>query len=288
LVNEGLLEIQGGRLNLTVGGVQRAAVSVASAATLAFTGGTHLFESGAAFTGTGQLRFQSPMQMAADLNFGSLNVLFEGSASVTGAFLITSGPAGSITVGSTMTFPGSMTIGGTLATTGTAVTVTINGTLTMSPGSTLNNPGTVRVNALVGTPGVDFTVVGNGPVNLGGTPFSIQSIRLDAGGGLARQSASTAGGTTEPGVNLRVQGPPGLRFEVQTSSDLAAWRAMTASIIEELPGVYDVRFAHPGTAHAFFRLRQASSSTGVDVSSPRAPILDRPVPGSDGRAVHLP
>jgi hypothetical protein len=84
-------------------------VKVGLGTSLTFASGTHTFDAGSSFSGTGTIRFQSPVVLATDLNSGTLDVVFQNSATVSGNFPIANAPGCVITVNKTMAFPGSMT-----------------------------------------------------------------------------------------------------------------------------------------------------------------------------------
>jgi hypothetical protein len=216
---------------------------------------THTFDPGVGFGGAGTLRIQSPIVVGAPLNFSTLNVVFEGGATLTGAFNLANGPGGTITVSKTMTFPGSMTIAGVLTIGDASFTATINSTLTLEATGVLNNPGTVRVAQFVNNGG---TINGNPPLLLvpGPSPLRIERILLAdsaAGGGGAGEVRPAGSGQV---VVLKWRATPGERFGIESTTDLRTWTDLAAVVSETGPGSFEAALPAEGVALRFYRLRR--------------------------------
>jgi hypothetical protein len=252
--NEGALSVQEGTVRLTADATHTGAIELLAAGTLALAGGTHALNAGVAFAGGGMLRVQTPLVLGADLNFGSLNVVFENSASVAGAFQLANSAGGTISFNKSMTIPGSMTIAGTLATANSSVTLTINGVLTLEASGVLDNPGTVRVGEFVNNGG---TINGNAPAQIGGASPSalrIEEIRLLDDGGQRGPTAKL--GSSERRIVIRWSAAAAAQFQIETSADMVFWSAQTAAIQELKPGQYEARVDIAAQTRGFFRLRQ--------------------------------
>jgi hypothetical protein len=215
---------------------------------------THTFDPGAGFGGAGTLRFQSPIVVGAPLDFSTLNVVFEGGATLTGAFNLANSPGGTITVSKTMTFPGSMTIAGVLTIGDATLTATINSTLTLEATGVLNNPGTVRVAQFVNNGG---TINGNPPVLLAPSPGPVV-VQI--------QVTNVAGEGTGPGdvratgsdrlVTLKWRAAPGDHFIIQSSVDLQQWTNLPAMITKEESGEFEAILSTGDGSGKFYRLRR--------------------------------
>jgi hypothetical protein len=270
--NSGLVELQAGRLYLNVGGAHRGSFALATGTTLAFAGGTHALAEGCGFGGLGTVRFQTPIQLGTDIDFGALNVILEGSATLSGDYLLSNRPDGTITFAKSMTVPGSLRIEGTLSLSSTSLTVTISGTLTLETGGVLNNPGTLRVGAFVDNGG---TLIGNSPVVIGPQSVRIDSIELIPGSPSLLQPQSRAPGALT--IILRWQAAPGQRFTIEASSDLMAWREIASDIAEIDPGVYQARLTVAGWPDGFFQLKSFPAQVADPSGEPRfEPRLQHP------------
>jgi hypothetical protein len=196
------------------------------------------------------------MALGAPLSLGSLNVIFEGSATISGEFPLSNAPGGTIAINRTMTVPGSLTVGGTLVIGSAGYIVTISGTLTLEATGVITNPGTLRVGAFVNLGG---TVIGNPPqiVGLGAGigPLRIDTIRGASAGldWLLPPVLGSAG--TE--VIIRWRANAGEVIRLEASRDLRIWTAVSAPVSEVEPGVFECHFGLP-TQEPFrcFRLRR--------------------------------
>jgi hypothetical protein len=155
-------------------------------------------------------------------------------------------PGGSITFTRNTALPGSLLIGGTLATTATNVTLTINGNLLLESGSVVDNPGAIQVKGNYLDQGAD--ILKNAPVKIAGhAPFVLHVDQLSAtGSGLA----STP--TTEPAMIITWDALPGMSFHIEIASDLVHWTVANATVEEVAPGKYVARIPTI-SAHAFVR-----------------------------------
>ena len=252
LHNRGVVEVQGGTLQLNGTGTHSGSFGVATNATLTFGAGTHTLTNGIAFSGLGTVRAQTALQLGANVDFGTLNVLFEGSASVSGAYVMSNADGGTITFAQSMTIPGSMTIAGTLALANSGLTVTINGTLTLEATGVLNNPGTVRVGAFVNNEG---TIIGNAPVVVGLGPKALRiiTITLTDPPPVSPQSARSTAAPRE--VVLSWFSGRAQRFVVEISNDLLQWREAPTTSVDLDAGTYEARLQLPSDAQGFFRVR---------------------------------
>jgi hypothetical protein len=248
--NQGNVTVTNGTLTLNAGGVQSGLIEVQAAGTNLFVGGTFTFNPGAAFAGTGTARFRSAIVLATPLNFGALQVYFESSASISGAFNLANAAGGALVFNKSLTVPGSLTVAGTLTLTNAGFTVTVTGAFTLETGATLNNPGTVQVGAFVNNGG---TINGNAPVVLGPRPLQIDNVGLsDPAKARAADGSSAPAGTLE--VVLDCRGRPGQQFVVEVSTDLTHWMGTAALIQETAPGRFRATVSATGGAR-FFRLR---------------------------------
>jgi hypothetical protein len=195
---------------------------VATNTTLTFGDGTHVLTNGIAFSGFGTVRVQSALQLGTAVVFGTLNVLFEGSASVSGAYVMSNAPGGTITFNKSMTVPGSMTIAGTLTLASSSLTVSINGTSTLEATGVLNNPGTLRVGAFVNNGG---SIIGNAPVVIGLGPTGLQIVITGTLTDASSASLQSDGSATVPReAVLSWFSGRARRFVVEISNDLVQWR----------------------------------------------------------------
>jgi hypothetical protein len=249
--NVGAVEVQSGTLSLQEAATHSGSFTVSTGAILRLEGGIHALSSGSAWGGPGTVRFASPLVLEATLNFGGLNVVFEGSATVSGEFLLSNAPGGTITINRTMTVPGSLTVGGALTIGSAGYTVTVSGTLTLEATGVINNPGILRVGAFLNQGG---TINGNSPVLISGGAPAIQQFRIiesDAGG-LARASVAK----TSRELELLWLAGPGQQFIIESSVDLIRWTEPSARPIESPSGVYRARLTAPDEPARFFRLRR--------------------------------
>jgi hypothetical protein len=272
LHNRGVVEVRSGTLQLNGTDTHTGSFVVATNATLQLANGTHTLTNGIAFGGLGTVRVQGPLQLGANVDFGTLVVIFEGSASVSGAYAISNAAGGTITFGKSMTVPGSMTIAGTLALASSGLTVTIQGTLTLEATGVVNNPGTLRVGAFADNGG---TVNGNAPVEVGLGGKSLQ-LRL-----LECVDPSAAGPWTArsvPAVRqvvLTWSGEPAQEFVVEVSGDLQAWQDSPTPPSELAHGRYEARWRLAPDSQAFFRVRVADPADTLGPARPASRVAGR-------------
>ncbi len=204
-------------------------------------------------TGGGNIDILGSNQLAvtgaATLEAGLVNLAESSSLAGTGTLSILSGAT--LRFDHSVIFPGSMFVSGTLTT--VSGTSRIGGTLTLGVGGVLNNPAALEVGAFADLGG---TVNGAMPIVVGFGPggFTIRSIELeDPVLGTRRAGPAIEG---EARVVLECTGPAKARFNVEVSSDLRAWRTLSATVEEVSPGRYRVQVpqgAPPGDG-VFFRL----------------------------------
>jgi hypothetical protein len=249
-VNDGAVGVESGVLRIRQDSTHNGLLQIENGAQLVLSDGAHAIGADAAFAGAGALVFQRPLTLLGSMSFGTLNVIFEGGATVSGNFPIANSAGGTITVNKTMTFPGSMTIAGELLVGSASHTVTINGTLTLEATGLINNPGTIRVGEFVDHGG---TIEGNPPVLIAAAPFfSIESITIEEDEGVAAQGAESRNQNRH--LVLRWSAVAGGSFALESSNDLAIWTEQPAGIEEVAPGQYRAVLA-PAESKAFLRLR---------------------------------
>jgi hypothetical protein len=256
--NSGLVSVSAGTLSFAqFGPAQHSGTFVVSnGATLQFGGNTHSFSNTTTFTGSGTTRFQSPLSLAADLSFGTLDVVFENAADISGPFTLASSAGGSITFDKSLSIPGSLTIGGAM-TNGGPNTVTVHGTFTLPEDGILNNAGAVIVGAACAIhPGA--TLLGNPPQcpqPFGvAEAFRILQLRLwdDE---LAPTLGKSARGITSQ-ITLSWTGTPASAFSIESSADLIQWSEAPATITESAPGQCDGKLTVSLEEHRFFRIKR--------------------------------
>jgi len=270
--NSGLVELQAGRLLLGVSGTHSGSFVLATNTTVTFASGTHALAEGCGFGGLGTVRFQTPIQLGTDVNFGTLNIVFEDSATLSGNYLLSNSPGGTITFAKSMTIPGSMTIAGTLSLADSSLTVTISGTFTLEPTGVLNNPGTLRAGAFVDNGG---TIVGNEPVTigLGSTGFCIDEIRIERSAMSTASARPGASWTFHVTLTWRAEDTHGVVIE--TSRDLRNWFEQSAVVREVAPGSFEATLDAPADTSCYFRIKCPTGPTVFpdSVLPPPAPYL---------------
>jgi hypothetical protein len=252
--NSGGVALGAGAITMNSAATHSGSYNLGAGTALNFTGGTHTFNVGSAFSGTGTVQVQTPIVLATSLNFGTLEVVFLGSATVSGNFLIANTSGGIINVNKTMTFPGSITIGGTLTVGGATSTVTINGTLTLDAAGVLNNPGTVRVAQFVNNGG---TINGNPPVLLAPSPspvvVQIQVMNVPGDGTGPGDVQATGSGRL---VTLKWRATPGDQFIIESSANLQQWTNLPAVITGANSGEFEAIISAVDGNARFYRLRR--------------------------------
>jgi hypothetical protein len=255
LHNRGVVEVQSGTLQLNGNGTHSGGFAVATNATLTFAGGTHSVTNGIAFSGLGTVRFQTALQRGAEVDFGTLNVIFEGSASISGAYGMSNAADGTITLNKSMTIPGSAKIAGTLVLANSGLTVTISGTFILEATGVLNNPGTLRVGAFVNNGG---TVNGNAPVVIGLSPSSlrINTVRFERGPASTEAAMQNARPTLQ--VVITWQAADSWGTVVESSRDLKHWSEQPSAVREVSPGSFEAVVSNIADTQCFFRLKRLS------------------------------
>ncbi|MHB8521011.1 MAG: beta strand repeat-containing protein [Limisphaerales bacterium] len=249
LNNSGTVNVQSGTLVLNGNGSHSGSFDAGTNGALIFAGGTHTLTN-AVFSGIGTIRIQTAFVLATDVSFGTLNVVFENSASVSGNFTIVNAAGGTLAFNKTMTIPGSMNIGGTLTLASAGLTLTVNGTLTLGATAVLNNPGTVRVGAFVNNGG---TVNGNAPV-VGITPLSVRigDIQIVKSRTTVQGIAAAAAASE---VEISWPSIPGVPFTVESSTDLIQWVEERPILVETNAGICRTRLPARSGESRFYRLR---------------------------------
>ena len=246
LVDEGEIELHG---NATFAGP----VNIASDGTVHLAGASHTWNDGVSFAGEGALVISRPLTLTVPVDFDDLKVTFDGAATVSGAFALSSGAGGEVHVNKGMTFPGDWNVAGLYRIADPAHTVTIAGTLTLASSGTIDNSGTLRVGAFVDNGG---TLIGNAPVvvGLGPNMVRIDSVDLLESGLLTpgRPQLSEIVQT----VVLTWRAESGALFAVEMSEDLTTWRRPSAHIEELVPGLYGASLIVPKAPQYYFRLER--------------------------------
>lgn len=164
--------------------------------------------------------------LGADVDFGELQVRFEGGSTMAGNFTMTNQPGGLFHFNHNLTLPGPITAGGELTVAGAATTVTILRVLTLLATGTLNNEGTLRAGQFVRESGNGGTLNGHPPVVIGlpgnNVAPPIRALRFGSSG-LAK---ATADGRLE----VLWGGDPAGRFTIEVSPDLTHWTAREAPV----------------------------------------------------------
>lgn len=248
--NEGALNITEGAMRLGGGGTNTGSIHITTNATLQLWTGTHTLGTNTAFTGSGKFHIasSSTLRLQTDVDFALLQVLFDSTGAPQGAFIMANSPGGSITFGRTLTLPGSLLIGGALATTAANITVTINGDLILENGSAVDNPGSIQVRGNYLDQGAN--ILKNAPVKItaGLAPIALQIKKSNPAGYL--KTAAVAD------IIVTWSAQPGLQFRIQTSADLANWTTPQLSTIETTPGQYGARL-NGSAPHTFIRVLTA-------------------------------
>jgi hypothetical protein len=252
LTHSGSIVVQSGELRLNANSSHTGSLRVERDGVLRFAGGDHTWESGLQFGGPGTMVVSRPVTLTAAVDFGALQVIFDQTATLSGAFSIANTVEGTIVVNKTMTFPGDLLLRGVLRIPNAAHTLTVSGTLTLAASGTIDNSGQLRVGALVDLGG---TMLGNPPVVVGLGP---NMVRIDS-----LEVVDTSRLLTPAGPQLEIQvvlltweGPPGAEFALQVSNDLVRWQPQSAAIEEVLSGRYRASLVVPLNSHSFFRVER--------------------------------
>ncbi|HEY9508675.1 MAG TPA: hypothetical protein VIV82_02310, partial [Verrucomicrobiae bacterium] len=260
--NSGTLNLAAGAFSLNTGGTNAGMVSIATNSTLTLSGNSmrYVFANGTSFAGAGNLIVDGAAIFALQTNvdFGALQVVFRNSGGITGAFEMASGVGGVIRFERTMTVPGSLRIFGTLATSASNVTLTINGNLALENGSSVENPGSIQVKGIYLNHGAQIT--GNAPIQLGGgqpAVLTLVGVKPAAATAASASTSETNAIVAVPQMEVRLAwtGNPGAHFIVECSSNLVNWNDCAAVITETAPGHFEARVQIANPAQAFFRTR---------------------------------
>jgi hypothetical protein len=188
---------------------------------------------------------------SATLEGGTLALT--GSSTMAGYGLLTIAPGATFSTDHSVTFSGSVIADGTMTLIRAGITNQINSAFTLGRTGTLNNPGTVRVGFYFNYGGL---INGNAPVLIspGVNEGAQERARIER---LALESQTIPG----PGIPaitrdaiLQSTAPAERKFQVEVSTDLREWGAVSATIREVLPGHYEARTSAQA-AGLFFRVR---------------------------------
>jgi hypothetical protein len=211
-------------------------------------------DTGSSYTGDGTVQFEGSNRLVMTGNAGLTGGTwdFQGSSSIAGSGLLTVGTNALLHFDHSVTMPGSLTVAGTLTLANAAVTLQVNGSLTLAATGAINNPGTVRAGAFVNQGG---TITGNAPVVSGG--LGTQSLRINRitvarGQGIGSGQAGLA---TQGQVIISWSSAPGLRFVVESGVNCVSWRPESAVILETVPGEYQGTITTARDPCRYFRLR---------------------------------
>jgi hypothetical protein len=251
LNNAGILNLQAGTMRLRNSGSHAGIFQVGSGTTFIFEGGAHTFGDGTAFGGLGTIRIWQPITLGADLPCSTATVIFENAASISGAFNMSNEPGGGFLFAKSMNIPGSMTIGGSIATGSASVQVILGGDLTLLAGSLVENPGLIQAANVIDQ---GATISGNAPIE---TPIA-PSLRIDtlqvsgAATGKTKAAIAPAGST----ISLVFSATTTARVAVETSTDLVHWTETPCQIAPISGGKFEARVSTTDGSLRWFRLRQ--------------------------------
>ena len=231
-------------------------INISTNVTLSLSGSVvYALEPGTVFSGTGNLLFHGHgnIVLSTNINFGTLQVVFRNGAGLIGAYELANSPGGSLTFERTMTIPGSLRIGGRLATSTSSIILTINGNLELADGSILVNPGQILVKGDYINHGADIT--GNDPVDIAGAaPSLVRIVSIKTASGMALSGANSSSGESLV-IDMVWSGDPGITYAVEISRDFAQWTECSATVVESSPGKYTAKVILPREAVGFFRTR---------------------------------
>jgi len=230
-----------GRLEVDAGGRLRLDGSLPARDLTLLTGGVS--------SGGGTLQFEGSTRLVLSGNntVAIAFVNFTGSSSIAGANTLMIANGSTVTFDHTSTIPGSVTVDGALTLSAASVTLSINGTLTLNADGTLNNPGTLQAAIFVNNGG---TINGNAP-NIFVPQLKITSLKF---GEIVTHSPNVA---TNRVIVLTCSGPAAQKLGAEISSDLAHWSAVSTTVEEPAPGVYQITIPNaPVADRLFFRLQR--------------------------------
>lgn len=256
--NSGVVNVDAGSFYMNSGGTNSGAWNIATNTTVTMAGGSvrYVMQPGTAFSGSGSLIVDGSaiFHLESNVDFGTLQVIFRQTGGFVGNFEMANTPGGSVTFERTVTLPGSLRIGGRLATAAANVTLTVNGNLTLENGSSVDNPGQIRVNGIYLNSGA--TITGNAPVKIGTIAASqLTLVAIKPVTAAAISNGSNAAIQPQVEVRLTWSGQPGARFVVETSENMVQWTSATAIVTEVQPGQFEARVQIPQQSKAFFRTR---------------------------------
>ncbi|MCC6232122.1 MAG: hypothetical protein IT580_05730, partial [Verrucomicrobiales bacterium] len=258
---EGEWKLQGGRLDLGSATRLAGAWSIATDTELRLEGATNRIATGASWAGDGTIRVTraGTLQLEADTDFGSLEVVLAASLQVSGEHALRSGIDGSLSLtGPSITVEGPVEVAGNLEI-GAATTVRIDDELRLTTGATLTNRGrrdaqnrsNVRVR---GFPSLGGTVSGIPPDVI---PAS-SPLRLVPGGadrltvlGLSHRSTDTPGRW-----HLNWWCAAGVATRIESSTDLAVWHELVEIPAAANAGWHAVPVEAADEETRFFRIRE--------------------------------
>ncbi len=214
------------------------------------------FLPGSAWSGPGTTLIDGTNRVviAGNVTLGGGLLSLVGGSVLAGTNLLTIANGATLQLDHSATFPGSVTVDGTLTLASSGVTFGIQGTLTLGASGTINNPGAILAGAFADNGGA---INGNAPA---GHPLAVRIIRVALAASLGQSEVRTpfpasSGLRT---VNLDCLGAPGQRFILETSLDLLQWRPITANFLETSPGRFHISAPVPDAPRRFFRLRIAT------------------------------
>jgi len=261
VLNSGTVQIDVGTVSLVGGMTNRGTLRIGAAGTLQLDRGVLSLQPGTLLDGSGTLRLygSSRLDLGTDVALGGLGLLLEGSSTVSGDFELSNGPGGWMAIDHSLTFPGSLRIGGELRVLGASTVVTVRRVLTLLATGSIVNEGTLRAGRFDREDGSQYSgapVVILGLPSLSAPPL-IREIGFTSPGARAR----AASGPPEVIAVLAWEGDPGRArwYGIEISSDLQDWwLAWDADVEEVQPGFYRARV--PGIAgdRLFFRVIQGA------------------------------
>jgi len=210
---------------------------------------------GSVLSGTGsiQLAGNNRLVMTGNARLTGGTWDFQGNSGIAGNGLLTVGANALLRFDHSATMPGSLTVAGTLTLANAAVTLQVNGSLTLAATGTINNPGTLRVGSFVNQGG---TITGNAPAvsgGLGQQSIRIGQITVASGQGIDLRGARPG---AQGQVILSWSSAPGPQHVLESSVDFVHWTPESAVKSGTLLGEYQVTVNTGPEPRRFFRLRR--------------------------------
>ena len=240
--------------------------TVADGATLQFGGNAlHQLSPTALLSGEGAVALAAPFSLGADLDLGGLDVTLRDAGTLEGNFILTFGPTGSLTVLKSLTFPGSIVMGGHLDVPGVGTVFTVSRTLTLAATGTIANQGTLRAGQFLNLAGPG-SITGNAPVEIGlpGPGASVRISLVPPG----REARTASDGPARDQVRLNWDAPAGLKFVVEASRDCQHWMKQKNVVGERSPGRYEVSVGESDLPDCFYRVRQGALQGSFKLDGP--------------------